>query len=251
MKLRTLIFLIIVAVIILSVTGVISLSSLFGGEDSGETVTMERSFDADEFFKLEIEWAAGSVKIVPTESDEITVQETKKSGNTQEMVTAYTGSKLTIRYAEGVNVNMANLSGKDLLIKVPQNWSCDSLKINGAALDIDVTDLKSGSVELSGAAAKLNYSGSVDQLKCDGAAAEVTLHSTKAPDSVSINGAACKLDLTLPAGTGFAVKTDGVAVDFNSSASCSFSDDTYTYGDGSCEVKVSGLGCSVKVNHDK
>lgn len=253
MKLRTVIFIIIVAVIGLSVAGVISIKSLFGsvlGEtDTGEDVTLERTVSANEFTKLEIDWAAGSVKITTADTDKITIQETKKSGNTHAMVTEYDGDTLAIRYADGISANMANLSAKDLTITVPQNWTCQDLEINGAALEINVSGLNAKSVELNGAATKLNYSGSVHELECDGAAAQVKLNCASAPDSVSIDGAACKLELTLPADSGFSVETEGVAVDFNSDASCTFSDNTYTYGDGSCKVRIAGLGCSVTVNH--
>lgn len=252
MKLRAIILIIVVAVIVLSVTGVISLhamfDSMFGKVDTGEDTTLERTVNADEFSNLVIEWAAGSIKIITADTNKITIQETKKSGNTHAMVTEYDGDTMTIRYASGISANMANLSAKHLTITVPQNWNCEELEINGAALDVNVSGLTAGSVELSGAATKLNYTGSFDELECDGAAAQLKLDSSVAPSQVSINGAACKLDLIIPADTGFAVKTEGMAVDFNSNSTCSFSDNTYTYGDGHCKVHISGLGCKVSIN---
>ena len=177
MKLRTIILIIVVAVIVLSVTGVISLhamfDSMFGKVDTGEDTTLERTVNADEFSNLVIEWAAGSIKIITADTDKITIQETKKSGNTHAMVTEYDGDTMTIRYASGISANMANLSAKHLTITVPQNWNCEELEINGAALDVNVSGLTAGSVELSGAATKLNYTGSFDELESDGAAAQL------------------------------------------------------------------------------
>lgn len=253
MKLRTIIFIIIIAVIVLSIAGVISIKSIFDSiankMDSGEEVTLKRTVSAAEFSNLNIDWAAGTIKIITADTDDIVIEETKKSGNTHAMVTEYDGDTLTIQYASGISANMANLSSKNLTITVPEAWNCEELNINGAALNITVSGLSAQSVTLNGAATKLNYSGSFDELECDGAAAQLDLSSTIAPSQVSINGAACKLSLIIPAETGFAVKTEGVAVDFNSNTTCNFNDNTYTYGDGSCEIDISGLGCSVTVNH--
>ena len=254
MKLRTLIFIIIIAIVVLSVTGVISiqaiLDSIADKTDTGTDETLKRTVSAAEFSNLNIEWAAGTIKIITADTDDIIIEETKKSGNTHAMVTEYDGDTMTIRYASGVSANMANLSAKHLTVTVPEKWICEELTINGAALEISVSDLIAQSVELNGAATKLNFSGSFDELECGGAATELKLNSTVAPSHVSVDGAACKLDLTIPAETGFAVKTEGVAVDFKSNSTCSFTDNTYTYGDGGCEIEIAGLGCSVTVNHD-
>lgn len=255
MKLRTIIFILVIAVIGLSIAGVISLPSIWnsivGETEPPETVTLERVVDASEFTNLKIDWAAGSIRLVTGNTDKITIQETKNVGNTHDMVTEYNGKNLTIRYASGISANMANLSAKDLTIIVPQDWVCQKLEITGAALDTTASGLNAQVVKLSGAATKLQYTGTIQELECDGAAAQISLNCDNAPQEVDINGAACKLSLMLPASTGFTVSTEGVAVDFNSDAACTFSNNTYTHGDGSCKVKISGLGCTVSVNHNK
>lgn len=252
MKLRTIIFIIILAVIVLAVAGIWTgksyLGSLFGNKEPGELITAENKANPEDFSKLDIEWAAGSVKIETADTTQITVKETRDSNNPHALVTEFDGDTLKIRYAESLSVNLGALSSKDLTITVPKDWVCQDLEIDGAALNISISGLNTRSMELKGAAAKLTYTGIISELECDGAASQINLNCTEAPKYIDINGAACKLTMTLPKGSGFAVETDGVALDFESNCTTSFNDGTYTYGDGSCKVKIAGLGCSVTVN---
>lgn len=217
---------------------------------SGEYATIERSVSADEFSKLEIEWAAGSVKIMTADTDQITVKETKDSDNPYAIVTEYDDDTLTIRYASNISVNFGNLSGKDLTITVPKSWNCEELSIDGAALDIDISGLTVGSMDLDGAAAELDFSGKLGELECDGAAMELTLHCANSPDRISMDGAACKLDLTLPANCGFVVDTDGLAIDFKTDCAYTVNNGAYTSGNGHCKIRMSGLGCQVSIDQN-
>lgn len=251
----------IVRIVIYSVLFLILLGLLIGGlcigylfynAPSGETATIERRIDATEFSKLEIEWAAGSVKIVTgLITNEIVVMESKDTNNPYAMVTEFDGNTLKIRYANNVSFHIASLSGKDLTVIVPKNWNCRSLEIDGAALEIDISDMDVDYIELNGASAKLNLDGCFGKLECNGAATKLNLNCTTSPDRISIDGAACQLDLTLPKNCGFAVDADGLAIDFNSNCDYTKNGNTYTYGGEDCEIDVSGLGCKVTVDQEK
>ena len=163
------------------------------------------------------------------------------------MVTEIDGNTLKIRYANNVSFNFGSISGKDLIIIVPRNWNCRALVIDGAALDISVEGLKAENVELNGASTKFSYNGFFSDLECNGAAAKLDVTCTGSPAQISVDGAACEMNLTLPKNCGFIVDADGLAIDFDSSLDYSKNGDTYTYGNEKCEIDISGLGCRISV----
>lgn len=245
---RIVIFSVLFLILLGLLIGVLCISPLVSNTPSGEQVTVQRSVEADEFSKLEIDWAAGSVKIMTGYSEDIIIKETKDTNNPYAMVTELDGNTLKISYAESISFHLGSLSGKDLIILVPSSWNCRALEIDGAALDINISGLTADYIELNGAATKLNFSGSFDELECSGAAAELNIKCTKSPKSVTVDGAACKVGLSLPKTCGFVVDTDGLAIDFNSSCDYTKNGNTYTYGNENCEIDVSGLGCKITVN---
>ena len=250
-----------IRIIIYSLLFIVLLSLLVGGilagkwiselsfwVPSGKTKVTERSVNAEICSNLDIEWAAGSIKIMVGGSDKITVKESKDSNNPYTISTDCDDDTLSIQYFDSFSLNFGNLSSKDLTIIVPQNWNCEELTINGAALDIDISGLNVESLELDGAATELTFSGSLGKLDCDGAAAEINLKCTNAPDRITIDGAACELDLTLPANSGFLVDAEGLAIDFRSDCAYATYNGKYSYGNERCKIQVSGLGCKVSVD---
>lgn len=249
--LYSLLFLMLLGILITGIVAGKFISGLGSWVPSGDLDITERSVSAEEYSKLDIEWAAGSINIKVGGSDKIIVKETKDSNNPYAMVTEHSDDTLTIRYGNGISVNFGNLSSKDLTIIVPQNWHCVELSINGAALEIDISGLTVDNIDLDGAATELKFTGSLGELECDGAATELTLNCTNNPDNISIDGAACQLDLTLPAGCGYRVDADGLAIDFKSNCDYRTHDDAYVYGNSTCHIDVSGLGCKIKVDEAK
>lgn len=249
---RIVIFSILFLVLLGLLIGGLCIGFVFNNAPSGETTTVERRITATEFSKLEIEWAAGSVKIITgLLTDEIIVRETKDTNNPYTLVTEFDNNTLRVCYANDISFHFGSLSGKDLTIIVPKEWICRSLEIDGAALDIGITDINVDYMELNGASAKLNLNGNVSKLECNGAATKLNLTCTEAPDQISIDGAACDLDLTLPKNSGFAVDADGVAINFNSNCDYIKNGNNYTYGNESCEIEISGVGCKVTVNQEE
>lgn len=223
-------------------------SGLSNWVPSGKETVTERSVSADAYSKIEIEWVGGSITVKVGGSDKIIIKETKDSSNPYVIATEYDDDTLKIQYGNRFLLNFGNQTGKDLTIIVPQNWTCKELTINGTALEIGISGLTVDSLDLDGAATVLNFNGVLGQLECDGAAAELNLSCTNSPDEISIDGAACKLDLTLPANTGYRVDADGLAIDFSSNCAYTSNDGVYIYGTGSCQIDISGVGCEIDIN---
>lgn len=215
-----------------------------------DVTTQEWSIHADGFSNLDFEWTAGSIKIVTAVTDEITIKETKDSNNPHSIHITMEEDGLNVRYSTDPAIGIGSYGGKDLVVTVPKDWNCNNLIINGAALNIDISDLCVNSMELDGAATKLTFNGALGELEYDGAAADLTLNCTNWPDTIQLDGTACKMDLTIPSGGGYRVNADGLAIDFDSNCEYRMQDSAYTYGNANCHIDISGAGCKVTVNEN-
>lgn len=220
----------------------------FRKAQSSDTVLNESSVSAQDISEMEIEWAAGSVTILTADTDQITFAESGEFDNRYAMVCQVVNNTLQLEYAAStITVGIGSMPSKDLTITVPADWHCQSLEIDGAALEIDIADLSVGTIELDGAATELDFNGSLDNLECDGAACELRLVCQTNPRSINLDGASCELDLTLPKDCGFRAVTEGLACGFEADCHYTSSGGVYTYGDGACGISVDGMSCQIRI----
>ncbi len=222
----------------------------FGG-GSSNTVDGEVHFDPTKISKLEIDWAAGSVDIRVSNTDQIIVSEVLPEGSKYKMTYKVSGDTLHLEYSDvsfGFGFGSWNMPKKDLIIAVPQDWICQELEIDGAALEIDILALTVKQLDLDGAACKLNYTGILDQVDIDGASAEVSITCQTPLSQVNMDGASCKLELILPNGCGFYAQLDGLSCKFRSDLPYTMQGDAYCYGSQDCRIQADGVACSVTVN---
>lgn len=236
-----------VALLVIMLSG-LGLSSFIGSTPSGDRTVLERRVGANQFSNLEIDWAAGSITITRgTSPDTIAIFEGKDSKNPYTLSTEFDDATLKISYGAS-GLNLGNLSGKDLVIQVPDNWTCHQLEINGAALDIDIKGASVVNLELNGAANTLSFDGKLNDLSVAGASNSINMTVTQDLRRAGIEGMGCKLNLTLPSSLGFKATLEGLGVSFESDLKCTHKDNSYAYGNEACKIDVSGLGCKVSVN---
>lgn len=226
----------------------------------GESSVSEEgyAFEAAAIRDLTIEWAAGSITIQPTDTDIIEVLE---YGSGDPMVCRREGDKLVIKFDNvdihfGITINYS----KDLVINVPRGWVCDSLEIDAASADVDVTGLEIREVDFDGASGvctftdctvdemdvdtasgNVNFEGALNALECDAASADCTLVLYNTPKRIDMDCASGDLDITLPASSGFTVTMDGLSTDFNSDFNFTRSNGRYVCGDGSCRIEIDAM----------
>lgn len=236
------------------------------GLGHGSYTTGSSAVPAAEIQDLEIEWTAGSIAIVPGDTDSIEFTEICPS-SAKEMVFEQRGSTLTIRYsAPAIEVGIVNNHAKDLTVTVPADWFCQELSINAAAVDVNVTRLNAGSVDLNSAsgrcsftdcdfgsldvdaaAGKIAFRGKLGTLDCDAAAADVEAVFTVAPRKIDVDSSTGDLDLTLPADCGFRVDIEGLSADFTTDFDTTRENGCYVYGDQSCQIEVDSFSSDVTI----
>lgn len=227
--------------------------------------------DASQIQNIEIEWAAGSIQICrDTNATNITVAETNNGKDKYNMVCETSGDTLKIQFSNesmkfpsfGISVDFS----KDLVIHVPENWTCDTLEIDAASADLQITDMTIGTVDFDGASGDclfdncrvdtldldtasgdVEFSGSLNVLECDAVSADFRGVFDQMPSQLQFDGVSGNMDLTFPEDCGFTVALDSVSGDFESDFPTTLSNGNHVYGDGSCRIEADGVSGNITI----
>lgn len=229
------------------------------------------ALDAASIRNMEIEWAVGSILIQPMDITEIRISEEGPKQDEEPMVWKVREGKLAIQYSEktdhifGIGLNLGSKS-KDLIIQVPLDWQCDSLEIDAAAASLKINDLTIREMEFDGASGTcvfenctvekldldtasgdVRFTGSLQQLDCDAASADIVLELSNVPRSIDLDTASGDLDVTLPADAGFTVTMDTMSGDFESDFATTSRNGSHIAGNGRCRIDVDAMSGDVTV----
>ena len=227
--------------------------------------------DPSQIHEMAVEWAAGSIRILPKDITEIRITEEGTNQSQKPMVWKVRDGKLAIQYAEskkvslGINTQWDEIS-KDLLIEVPKNWQCDSLEVTAAAASLEVKDLTIREMEFDGASGRcvfdnctvekldldtasgnVHFTGSLQQMDFDTASADILLELSNVPRSLDMDTASGNLDVTLPADAGFTVTLDSLSGDFESDFDTTMRGGSYVAGNGRCRIDVDAMSGDVTI----
>lgn len=232
--------------------------------------------NASDIQHLEIEWAAGSIIVLPDSgSDQILVRESEVSKEKYAMHITHSGNKLKIEYCDEDDVFIGfgnhDVESKDLVISVPTDWICSSLEIDAAAADVRVSGITLRDVEFDGASGvctfedcqietlnmdtasgDVNFSGTLDSLDFDAMSARFTGTFLNVPNRIDVDSMSGDLDISLPEDCGFTLSLDALSGDFTSDFATSMQGDHHHFGDGRCRITVNAMSgdvCIRKHNH--
>ncbi len=228
------------------------------------------SFDASEIRELEIEWVAGNIIIQPHAGTQIELEESAVSDEKYQLIYKKSDDTLNLQFCEehfnGFGISFGESISKDLIIQVPMDWVCDSLEIDTASARVEIRDLTIGEVDFDGASGVFSlencvineldidtasgdvaFRGSLNILDFDAASANFTGNFTKAPRRLDMDAMSGDMEITLPADCGFSARLDSMSGGFHSDFPTQISGDTYIYGDGSCQISISGMSSDIKI----
>ena len=220
---------------------------------------------------FEIDWVAGSITFQkdPYATD-ISVLELSPVDSKYKMVLKQSGQTLKIKYSDqdtvnfpfGINVDIS----KDLIITVPENWSCNSLEIDSASAEVILNDLSIqkfdfdgasgvckmlncsiGELDIDTASGDVQFSGTLETLDCDAVSSDCNIEVFNVPRSMKIDGLSGDLDLILPPDAGFTCNLDSLSGNFDTDFSYIMHGDAYFCGNGDCKIKVSAMSGSVSI----
>ena len=232
---------------------------------SVQSTGSEYEFALEEVSGLAISWASGDIDIQPADQDTVTVSEERSGGSS--MVVRHRGSTLEIAFGE----NKWRLGGgksaqKDLSVRVPRDWLCQSLEISAAAAGIWVdglpitnvvldtasgdcafTDCTVEKMQVNAISGDLDYSGVLKKLELNGASADCNLWLSDAPAAIGMNTASGDLNLTLPDNCGFTLDRSSLSGAFQSDFAITTENDKIVCGDGTCQITFSSLSGNINI----
>lgn len=227
--------------------------------------------DAAQIREMEIEWVSGSIVIQPADTDEIAFWEEDIHGSGKPMQWKIRDNKIAIQFSENMKISLGtglnwNDINKNLIIEVPADWQCDSLEVDTAAASLTVSGLTVREMEFAGASGtcvfdnctveKLDldtasgdvlFKGSLAQMECDAASADILLELSNVPRSLDLDTASGDLDVVLPADAGFTVSMDTMSGDFESDFDTTIRNGNYVAGNGRCRIDVDAMSGDVSV----
>lgn len=232
---------------------------------SVQSTGSEYEFSPGEVSALFISWASGDIDIQPADQDTVTVSEERSGGSS--MVVRHLGSTLEIEAGESKwRLGVGKSTQKDLSIRVPRDWLCQSLEIKAASADIRVDGLTITSVALNTASGDcaftdcavekmqvnavsgvLDYSGVLNKLELKGASADCNLWLSDAPAAIGMNTASGELNLFLPDNCGFTLDRSSLSGAFQSDFATTTENDKIVCGDGACQITFSSFSGDINI----
>jgi DUF4097 and DUF4098 domain-containing protein YvlB len=234
-------------------------------ETHSDQTLMDEAYVADpaQIKSIHIQWAAGDISIEPNDSLEYIQVSESECDEEYRMVCKESGSTLTIQFCKSSKNFISfgtNIDSKKLVIKVPASWICQTLEIEAASADVEVSnmtieklDFDSASgwcniknctvtdMDVDAASGDLYFSGVLDTLEFDGASADCNLILSKCPSHIDLDGMSGNLDVTLPADCGFTVTTEGVSSSFGTDFQTISRNGSHIHGDGQCKIEVNAM----------
>lgn len=225
----------------------------------------EYEFAQEEVSGLAISWASGDIDIQPADQDTVTVSEERSGGGS--MVVHHRGSELEIEAGESKwGLVFGKSNQKNLTVRVPRDWLCQSLEVKAAAADIRVdglpitnvvlntasgncvfTDCTVEKMQVNTASGDLDYSGVLKRLELKGASADCNLRLSDAPAAIGMNTASGDLNLTLPDNCGFTLDRSSLSGAFQSDFATTTENDKIVCGDGTCQITFSSLSGNINI----
>jgi len=244
--------------------------------DQNETRTV---VDDSSIQNIEIDWISGSITLEPDAGcSDIIVVETGTGNEDYRMVCTTSSHTLKIQYCkDGIKFPSSGITingsvNKDLVIKVPIEWVCDTLVIDTASAEVTVSDLviekfdfdgASGvcrlqncyvdKIDMDTASGNIYFEGALNSMDCDAASANCNLVVYNVPEYIEMDMASGDLNLTLPENCGFTVDLTAVSGQFTSDFETACKDDSHTHsvhthGDGSCRIEVNAMSGDVTIH---
>ena len=241
-----------------------------------ESSTNEVFVDAGQVESLDIDWAAGSVKVlVMDDADEdglgviVTEEYLDEESSRVPMRVELEHGELSISYAEAGTFGLHVDKGKSLTVRLPQSLAaslrsvecdiasgsfemsdlaCQTLSLELASGTMDVTGVAADKLDVDVTSGNAKVSGSFAQLvEMDVASGELRVTSDVVPGDTDIDVASGNAVLELPADASFKATVDKDSGTFKMDFDAKQQGDVYTVGKGGSLVHVDIASGSVRI----
>ena len=255
----------------LNIFGLPGVHISFGGftyEDADKYSVGEATIK-DTVTDLEINWVAGSIKVIPSDTDEIRVTETY-SGDDDDLRLRWRvkNGKLTVQFRKATVFGTSNSVSKDLTVAIPAamlesmgdveittvsggvqfTGNADEFTLDAVEGDLTVTgDI--GELEVDAVDGKLTFTGSVRTADMDCVDTDVSMYLDGAAE-LSFDQVDGDVHLYLSEEIkGFSAELDAISGEISVEGFdvSSVSNKSARWGDGSLRIEMDGVGAELEI----
>lgn len=263
--------------ILLAITLMFTLSSCIRININGSTSRYERYSNADKYSvgdfeydkaairTLSVDWVAGSVTLIESDSDTLNVYEKGDALTEDEKLHwAIFGDELVIRYCKSGYLGKLLVNGdKELVVEIPKNIDID---VDCVSAEIFVEDITQNEVEFESVSGEI-FAKNVDcpELELYTVSGAITLQNAISAD-ITANSVSGRIDLELSMadridissvsgkvtvdllGVGATVKAETTSGSMNFDGATVVGRD-YKFGDGAAKTKISTVSGGITVKY--
>lgn len=200
----------------------------------------------DSVLDIDIDWINGTIEILPSDNDSLSVSETANRTLTDTTTLHWyldSVSSLHIVYAKSLNISSSkifNNLNKHLVVRVPRNTRLNKVRVNGVELNLSISQLQCEDLDINGVDVilKTHLAKVSNEVDIDGVDINVDASFNQAPHAIIFNGVDMKGDISLPSDTRVSAESDGVKCKVKSKLPKNIDSQSV------CEISVDGVsGC--------
>lgn len=222
--------------------GIIAVGGDTGSWNVGDSLIKE------EVTAIEIDWASGSVDVIYSDMEEVTVAEitTEDLKDSEKVHWTLDGTTLKITYcAEKVGIHTTSIGEKRLTVAIPDGVVLDKLEINSASSQITAS-VNAEKMDVNSASGNIRiHADSIGELDVDSASGDVTATLT-AFDAVDIDIASGDITFLLPENADFTAEIDAVSGTVDSELEMQKDGDKYICGEGTAKIEIDAVSGDVE-----
>ena len=158
----------------------------------------------DKVEKLEIEWINGSVDVVTSEGDAVSIVEEAAEELSDDMRVHWwlEGTTLHIKYSAanvGFHFSITEWKkySKALTVSLPSSFDLSDVSVGTASADVTVSDINADNIDVDTASGKVDVTGEAEKINIDTASGNIMLNSSGDASNIDVGSASGNVNLTV------------------------------------------------------
>jgi len=226
----------------------VSSSVSYKYDNADKYIAGNGSVQASQVKKLDIDWVAGSVTVVPGSGSEVRFSEEYKGKLDEDLIMRWylDGSTLRIKFRKAGTL-IGDAREKHLTVVVPSSLLLSNLDVDYVSCDVRV-EANSVNYDFEGVSGSLNLKADTPRIvDVDTVSGNLNMEFARCPDKLEIDTVSGNVDVKIPKSSSFNARFDSVSGSFVSSIPVVMDGKRYVAGDGKSDLSLETVSGSVKI----
>lgn len=210
----------------------------------------------DKVEKLEIEWVSGSVDVVTSKEDAVSIFEEAADVISNDMRVHWwlEGTTLHIKYSAANSFFHISFSGRNipkaLTVSLPAYFDLSAVSVDTASADVTISGIKADIFNAATASGKVNFTGEARKIDIDTASGDITLNNSGEASSIDVDSSSGKQDLTVSHVEKAELESSSGAINITAASVTDIGIDTAS-GDVTCNMRKVPEKCDIETASGK